>query len=296
VTAQDTSGCGARSPRDVVPPDTGLVYLRMDTLNAPPPTRRRDTLIVDARNPVAFERPSAALKHAKRGPDLHPARRLRGQDRHPGPAHPADRRGTGCVQISAGGAGRCISQSVPSGRIMGITFRYVGSDQNSAMNILDSTCTISACPQPKASCRGSSCTAQLRATMNRQRGLLQRESGIFVFAGARPYVAQNRCFANHHFGLAPATPTRARISRATSAPNNMLSGILLFHHAEALDAGQHLLRQQHWGFVTTRSARPRRAGPTGGANTLQPNPRGAIMVTHEPLAEIGTIVPTLGLH
>jgi len=57
---------------------------------------------------------------------------------------------------SFGGAGRDevrffpswgapLSQQVPSGRISGITFRYVGSDQNSAMNLLDSSCAVTQC-------------------------------------------------------------------------------------------------------------------------------------------------------
>src|SRR5260370_8153072 len=38
----------------------------MDLLNPPPPNPASgDTLIVDASDPSAFERPSAALKHAK---------------------------------------------------------------------------------------------------------------------------------------------------------------------------------------------------------------------------------------
>src|SRR2546425_9904722 len=38
----------------------------MDILNAPPPNPAGgDTMIVDASDPSAFERPSAALKHAK---------------------------------------------------------------------------------------------------------------------------------------------------------------------------------------------------------------------------------------
>jgi hypothetical protein len=47
-------------------------------------------------------------------------------------------------------------------------------------------------------------------------------------------------------------------------------------------------QNQHWGFVTTpecETTPPR--GELAKANRLDDNPRGAVMVTHEPLADIG---------
>src|SRR5438128_10303636 len=116
-------------------------------------------------------------------------------------------RGRDAVQIFSRRVGPLYLQSVPSGRIMGITFRYVGSDQNSAMNIQDSTCTISACRATEGILsglvmHGPAC----RATLLDNEVCYKRESGILVFAGARPYVAQNRCFAHHRSGLAPRDP------------------------------------------------------------------------------------------
>ena len=49
------------------------------------------------------------------------------------------------VQIYSRRGGPLYLQRVPNGMISGITFRYVGSDQHSAMNVLDSVCTITQC-------------------------------------------------------------------------------------------------------------------------------------------------------
>ena len=49
------------------------------------------------------------------------------------------------MQIFSRRGGPLYLQQVPSGRISGITFRYVGSDQNSAMNLLDSSCAVTQC-------------------------------------------------------------------------------------------------------------------------------------------------------
>jgi len=60
----------------------------------------------------------------------------------------------------------------------------------------------------------------------------------------------------------------------------MLSGILLFHHAEALMLDNICRDNQHWGFVTTPECQTTPArDQLAAANTLQSNPRGAIMVT-----------------
>ena len=67
-----------------------------------------------------------------------------------------------------------------------------------------------------------------------------------------------------------------------------LSGILLFHHAGALMLDNICRDNQHWGFATTPECQTTPArDQLATANTLEPNPRGAIMVTPEPLAEIG---------
>ena len=69
---------------------------------------------------------------------------------------------------------------------------------------------------------------------------------------------------------------------------NMLSGILLFHHAEALVLDNSCYDNQHWGLVTTPECQtsPQR-DQLAASNRLESNPRGALMVTHEPLGEIG---------
>src|SRR5918912_1067082 len=105
----------------------------MDILPEPPanPTGG-GTLIVDASDPSAYDRPSAAFKNA--GPDDQVFVR-------PGVYEDkifiADRpivmigAGRDAVQIFSRRGGPLYLQSVPSGRITGITFRYVGSDQHS---------------------------------------------------------------------------------------------------------------------------------------------------------------------
>jgi len=109
-----------------------------------------------------------------------------------------------------------------------------------------------------------------------------------VFAGARPYVAQNLCYANHHFGIAVRDPGSHPDLVRNMCRENMLSGILMFHHASALLLGNICRENQHWGIVTTpecETSPPREQLPS--SNTLDPNPRGALMVTEQPLGEIG---------
>jgi hypothetical protein len=68
----------------------------------------------------------------------------------------------------------------------------------------------------------------------------------------------------------------------------MLSGILLFHHAEAMLVDNTCSDNLHWGVVMTPDARPLPDRDTIAlSNVLTPNPRGAIIVTDEPLSEIG---------
>jgi hypothetical protein len=180
-------------------------------------------------------------------------------------------------------------QCVPWGRISGITFRYVGSDQHAAMNILDSSCTITHYRATEGILSGvviygPSCQpAFLDNEVCRN-----RESGVFVFAGACPRVADNRCFDNHHFGLAVRDPgTRPDFVR-NLCRDNMLSGVLLFHYAAALVLDNTCWDNQHWGLVMTPGCRPTPAGDhLLASNVLEPNPRGAFFVTDMPLAEIG---------
>jgi hypothetical protein len=68
----------------------------------------------------------------------------------------------------------------------------------------------------------------------------------------------------------------------------MLSGILLFHHAEALLVDNTCNENQHWGMVITPDCHPtpgREALDT--SNILAPNPRGTLIVTDQPLGDIG---------
>ena len=263
----------------------------MDILNEPSPNPAGGkTLIVDAADPSAYERPSAALKHA--GPDDQIFVR-------PGvyedKVFVADRpllligAGRDAVQIFSRRGGPLYLQNVSSGRIAGITFRYVGSDQNSAMNILNSICTISGCRATEGVLSGVVIYGpDCRPTLIDNDVCRNRESGIFVFAEAKPYITQNRCFENHHFGLAARDPgTRPDFVR-NICHDNMLSGILLFHHTEALVLGNTCRANQHWGLVTTPecgTTPPR--DELAQANQLDDNPRGALIVTHEPLGEIG---------
>ncbi len=68
----------------------------------------------------------------------------------------------------------------------------------------------------------------------------------------------------------------------------MLSGILLFHGAKALVLENTCEQNFHWGIVMTPDSQ---TSPEQEqllqANTLTQNPRGALIVTHEPLSEIG---------
>src|SRR5207249_7853627 len=102
------------------------------------------------------------------------------------------------VQIFSRRGGPLYLQRVPAGRISGITFRYVGSDQNSAINVLDSSCTITACRATEGILSGIVLYGpNCRPTFTDNEVCHNRESGIFIFAGARPYVMQNTCYANH---------------------------------------------------------------------------------------------------
>ena len=248
------------------------------------------TLIVDKTNPQCYPRPSLALKDA--GPDdqvfIHPGIY---EDRIFVTQKPIHLIGAGRdhVQIFNRKSGPLYLQHVPQGLMSGITFRYVGSDQHSAMNILDSVCTISHCRASEGLLSGIVIYGpECRPTLLENEVCYNRESGIFSFAGAQPYLTKNCCFSNHHFGLAVRDDgTRPDLVK-NLCHKNMLSGILLFHQAKALLL-ENICRDNHqWGLVMTPDCTPT---PENDqliqANTLSENPRGAMVITHEPLLDIG---------
>ena len=256
----------------------------------PPNPAGGRTLIVDAANPEAFPRPSEALKEASLD-DLVFVQPGIYEDKIFIADRPVTLVGAGrdAVQIFNRRGGPLYLQRVPSGRISGITFRYVGSDQHSALNVFDSTCTISHCRAAEGILSGVVLYGpECRVTFieNEVRG--NRESGIFVFGGACPRVADNLCVGNHHFGLAVRDPgTHPEFVRNT-CQENFLSGMLLFCEAQALLLDNVCRDNHHWGVVMTPECRttPPRDELTK-SNDLLSNPRGALQVTEAPLAEIG---------
>lgn len=260
-------------------------------LSEPPPNPAGGkTLVVDASDPGAYPRPSAALKEA--GPDdqvfIRPGvyeDKLFLVER---PIHMIGA-GRNLVQIFSRRGGPLYLQQVPSGRISGITFRYVGSDQHSAINVLDSACTITQCRATEGLLSGVVLYGpKCRPALVDNEVCHNRESGIFSFAGARPYLAHNVCYENHHFGIAARDPETLPDLVRNLCHHNMLSGMLLFHHAEAMLLENTSRDNQHWGLVTTPECRttPER-DQLEATNSLSANPRGGIHVTQEPLAEIG---------
>lgn len=268
-----------------------LAELGQAELTEPPPNPLGGrTLVVDSRDADAYVRPSSALKDAKPEdqvfvrPGVYEDKifvtgrsiRLLGAGRNR-------------VQIFSRRGGPLYLQQVTGGHISGLTFRYVGSDQNSAINILDSTCTIAGCRATEGLLSGVVLYGpHCRPSLIGNEVCHNRESGIFSFAGARPYLARNVCYANHHFGIAARDPeTRPDLVRNTCT-ENMLSGVLLFHHAEALLVENVCRDNMHWGLVTTpecKTSPPRER--LIESNSLGSNPRGAVFVTDAPLAEIG---------
>lgn len=245
---------------------------------------------MDRRDPAAYPLPSAALEEA--GPDdqifIRPGVY---EDR----LFVADRRilltgaGRDHVEIFCRRGGPLYLQRVTGGRIAGITFRYVGSDQHSAVNILDSVCTLAGCRVRDGVLSslvvyGPNC----RPTLLDNEVCGSRESGLFVFAGACPYVAQNRCFGNHHFGIAVRDPgTRPDLVR-NLCRENRLSGFLLFHLAAAMLLENESRDNDHWGLVATPDCTTTPAlEELPESNRLEPNPLGALVVRPDPLAEIG---------
>lgn len=248
------------------------------------------TLIVDSSDPGAFPRPSAALKEA-RAEDQVFVRPGLYEDKIFLTHKPVRLIGAGLdqVQIFSRRGGPLYLQHLPEGLISGMTFRYIGSDPHSAINILDSVCTLTRCRIMEGVLSGIVIYGpQCRPTLIENEVCFNRESGIFIFAGARPYLSKNECYANHHFGIAVRDPESRPDLVRNLCRNNMLSGMLMFYHAEAMVLENVCRDNQHWGFVTTPecdTTPDREALPT--ANTFLPNPRGPLVVTEEPLAEIG---------
>lgn len=274
--------------REALPVSSGQTEV---PLRDPPPNPSGGrTLIVDQKDSEAYPRASAALKDSKPDDQVFVRPGLY-EDKIFVTERPIQLIGAGRdhVQIFSRRGGPLYLQRVPNGRVSGITFRYVGSDQNSAMNILDSTCTITGCRATDGILSGALIYGpNCRASLVDNEVCYNRESGIFVFAEARPYIAHNVCYANHHFGIAVRDPgTHPDLVRNT-CHGNMLSGILLFHHAEALVLNNVCRENHQWGLVTTtdcQTSPPR--DQLASSNRLDANPRGPLFVTEDPLAEIG---------
>jgi hypothetical protein len=260
-------------------------------LHDPPPNPMRGkTLIVDAQDAGAYPRPSAALKEAGERDQVF-IRPGTYEDKIFVSDRPVSLIGAGrdAVQIFSRRGGPFYLQRVPSGRIAGITFRYVGSDQHSAVNILDSTCTMSRCRAKDGILSGVVIYGpQSRPTMIDNDVCHNRESGIFVFAGAQPRLADNLCRHNHHFGIAVRDPGSHPELVRNRCHENLLSGMLLFHHAEALLVDNICIENLHWGIVMTPDCHPTPSRETlAQSNQLSPNPRGEMIVTDQPLSDIG---------
>jgi hypothetical protein len=248
------------------------------------------TLIVDTQDSDAYPRPSAALKEAAEKDQVFVRSGI-----YEDKVFLADRpvllvgEGRDAVQIFSRRGGPLYLQRVPSGHISGITFRYVGSDQHSAMNILDSSCTVTQCRATEGILSGVVIYGpECRVTFVDNDVCYNRESGIFVFAGARPRLADNICRGNHHFGIAVRDPGSQPELVRNRCCENWLSGMLLFHHAEAMLVDNTCADNLHWGIVMTPESHPSPDRETlAQSNVLTPNPRGPLIVTETPLSEIG---------
>ncbi len=268
--------------------------MHADSRDAPPDVPPNPfggrTLIVDSQDPLAYPRPSAALKEAKEQDQVF-VRPGRYEDKIFISDRPIYLLGAGRdrVEIFSRRGGPFYLQRVPNGRIAGLTFRYVGSDQHSAINLLDSSCTVADCRAQDGVLSGVVIYGpQSRPAFVNNEVCQNRESGIFVFAGAQPRLADNVCHHNHHFGIAVRDPGSRPDLVRNRCDDNWLSGILLFHRAEALLADNEANNNHHWGLVLTPDCQPTPSGEQlVSANRLGFNPRGAMNVTEAPLSEIG---------
>ena len=261
------------------------------TPESPPPNPfGGKTLIVDWQDPSSYPLPSAALKEAGEFDQVFVRAGI-----YEDKVFLADRpvlligAGRDAVQIFCRRGSPLYLQRVPSGRISGLTFRYIGSDQHSSMNILDSSCTISHCRATEGVLSGVVMYGpECRATFIDNEVCNNRESGIFVFAGAQPRVADNLCRDNHHFGIAVRDAGSQPELVRNRCSENWLSGILLFHHAKALMIDNVCVDNRHWGIVLTPETELSPARDVlSQSNVLLPNSRGSMHVTESPLSEIG---------
>lgn len=248
------------------------------------------TLIVDATDSACYSLPSVALRDAAEDDQVF-IRPGVYEDKIFVSDRPVRLVGAGRdrVQVFCRRSGPLYLQRVPGGRISGITFRYVGSDQHSAINVLDATCVIADCRAMEGVLSGVVLYGpECRTTFTGNEVCRNRESGIFVFAGAQPRVADNRCFDNHHFGIAVRDAGTCPDLVRNRCEDNMLSGMLLFHYGGALLADNQCRDNQHWGVVVTPDAHPNPSpSELASANDLARNPRGAYVVTDQPLEDIG---------
>jgi len=259
-------------------------------IDPPPNPMGGKTLIVDSNHPDCFPLPSEAIKHAESNDQIF-IRPGTYEDRLVITERPVFLIGASRdhVTIFSRRSGPCYLQRVSGGSISGVTFRYVGSDQHSAINILDSTCTISHCRATEGLLSGVVIYGpDCRPTLQGNEICQNRESGLFVFAGAQPYLRRNHCFGNHHFGMAARDQgTRPDIINNVCR-DNMLSGLLLFSDAEALVLDNTIEHNAHWGIVLTPDAKPTpKAEDLSQSNIFTANPRGNITITSKPLADIG---------
>lgn len=248
------------------------------------------TLIVDAEDRRCYPLPSEALKEAGEQDQVYIRPGIY-EDKVFVSERPVRLVGAGrdLVQIFSRRGGPLYMQRVSAGRISGITFRYVGSDQHSALNILDSTCVITQCRAMEGILSGVVLYGpECRATFTENEVCRNRESGIFVFAGAQPRVANNRCIENHHFGIAVRDPGSHPEIVRNQCEANMLSGILLFHHGEGLIVDNICRDNQHWGVLITPDSHPNPSPQElPKVNQLERNARGAYAISDQPLADIG---------
>lgn len=248
------------------------------------------TLIVDATDQRSYSLPSEALKDAGDQDQIY-IRPGVYEDKLFVSEGPVRLVGAGrdTVQIFSRRSGPLYLQRVSGGHISGITFRYVGSDQHSAINVLDSTCVITQCRAMEGILSGVVLYGpECRATFSDNEVCRNRESGIFVFAGAQPRIARNRCVDNHHFGIAVRDSGSYPEIVRNICEANMLSGMLLFHHGGGMILDNICTDNQHWGVLVTPDSHPN-PSPTElpTMNRLEGNPRGAYTITDQPLADIG---------
>ena len=206
--------CGFMEPR----PDSQR-EIRPNPLDVPPNPNGGRTLIVDARDPTAYVRPSTALIEAREEDQVFVRPGIY-EDKVFVSERPVRLIGAGrdYVQIFCRRGGPLYLQRVSSGIISGLTFRYVGSDQYSAINVLDSNLLITQSRALEGVLSGVVIYGpECRVNFHDNEVCHNRESGIFVFAGAQPRVSNNSCFGNHHFGIAIRDPAAIPSLFETSA-------------------------------------------------------------------------------